>query len=49
MNTYYDEERHLSGKEVARHCNGGIFDEISNYTISEIKYPKMLQNSAKLG
>ena len=45
MNTYYDEEMaFLSGKEAARHCNGGVFDEIW-----EIKYPTLLQNSAKPG
>ena len=44
MNTYYDEEMTFIGQR-----SGDIFDEISKYTISEIKYPKLLQNSAKLG
>ena len=40
---------YLSGKEAARHCNGGIFDEISRYTIPKIKYRALLQNFVKLG
>ena len=28
---------HLSGKEAARHCNGGIFQEISKYRVLKIK------------
>ena len=40
---------HLSGREVARASNGGIFDEILKDIISKIKYTAVLQDFTKLG
>jgi hypothetical protein len=38
---------HLSGREAARHCNGAILHEISNDTISKIKYTALFPNLMK--
>jgi len=32
---------HLSRKGAARHCNNGIFDEISKYTVSTIMHQSL--------
>ena len=40
---------HLSGREVARASNGGIFDEMLKDIISKIKYTAVLQDLTKLG
>lgn len=40
---------HLSGREAAMACNGGIFDEILKGIISKIMYTALLENLTKLG